>query len=190
VRDAAADLERIVPGAEGPLVASGATTSDSELVELFATIGRLTGVRLIVIDVPAARAERLSAAMTQASLDAADITFQPTAAAAERADALAAAGAFVQVGRHDGSGQDLIDALVLGLPVVHVASPVAVEIVAGAGIAVPEGDDFGEQLGEAIEHALSDTARRERLTVSAQDRSHAFSWSDSADKIWQLHADL
>jgi hypothetical protein len=26
--------------------------------------------------------------------------------------------------------------------------------------------------------------------VVGLDRSHAFSWTDSADKVWQLHADL
>jgi glycosyltransferase involved in cell wall biosynthesis len=190
VRDAAADPDRVIPGADGPLVASGSTASDAEIIELLTAVARLDGVRLIVIDVSGARAERLAAAVTQASLDAVDITYEQTATPVERAHALSSARAFAHVGRHDGTGQDLIDALVLGLPIVHVAAPALVEIVAGAGIAVAEGDDFTENLAEAIEHALSDTTLRQRLIVTAQDRSQAFSWSDSADKIWQLHADL
>ena len=38
--------------------------------------------------------------------------------------------------------------------------------------------------------ALSDTALYERLSVGGYDRSQAFSWRDSAEKVWQLHADL
>jgi len=32
--------------------------------------------------------------------------------------------------------------------------------------------------------------QREALGTAAQDRSNAFSWRDSAEKVWQLHADL
>jgi hypothetical protein len=30
----------------------------------------------------------------------------------------------------------------------------------------------------------------ERLGVLAADRGRAFSWRESADRVWQLHADL
>jgi hypothetical protein len=29
-----------------------------------------------------------------------------------------------------------------------------------------------------------------RLRLLGQDRTHAFSWRDSAEKVWQLHSDL
>jgi hypothetical protein len=37
---------------------------------------------------------------------------------------------------------------------------------------------------------LDDGALRERLSVLASDRARAFSWRDSAERVWQLHADL
>ncbi|MDQ1528839.1 MAG: hypothetical protein QOH77_629, partial [Actinomycetota bacterium] len=36
----------------------------------------------------------------------------------------------------------------------------------------------------------SDDELRERLKYLGIDRSHAFSWRASAEKVWQLHADL
>ena len=36
----------------------------------------------------------------------------------------------------------------------------------------------------------TDRALRERLGVFGSDRSRAFSWRDSAERVWQLHADL
>ena len=35
-----------------------------------------------------------------------------------------------------------------------------------------------------------DAELRSRLGVLASDRARAFSWRDSAERVWQLHADL
>ncbi len=43
-------------------------------------------------------------------------------------------------------------------------------------------------LPEAVEDAA--TTGRERLRVLAADRSRAFSWASSAERVWSLHADL
>jgi glycosyltransferase involved in cell wall biosynthesis len=64
-------------------------------------------------------------------------------------------------------------------------------VAVDAGIVVPrdEADEAGAYAA-AIREVLDDGALRERLSLSARDRARAFSWRDSAEKVWQLHADL
>ena len=51
--------------------------------------------------------------------------------------------------------------------------------------------DGSRRLGEAIAAVLDDLAARASGCASpARDRARAFSWRDSAEKVWQLHADL
>lgn len=52
------------------------------------------------------------------------------------------------------------------------------------------GDGFVEGLRDAIERVLTDDELADRMRVAGRDRARAFSWRDSAEKVWQLHADL
>ena len=92
----------------------------------------------------------------------------------------------------EGFGLPVVEAFSLGTPVIHSDAPAVVEISAGAGLAVEREDAEGypARLAEAIRNVVDDDALRDRLHVSGRDRSHAFSWRDSAEKVWQLHADL
>jgi len=67
-----------------------------------------------------------------------------------------------------------------------------VEAAGDAGLAVKSSDakDYPARLAEAISRVLGDSQLRGRMTVFGGDRSRAFSWRDSAERIWQLHADL
>jgi hypothetical protein len=47
-----------------------------------------------------------------------------------------------------------------------------------------------EALGAALAEALGSTAAADRLGVLAADRGRVFSWRGTADRVWQLHADL
>ncbi len=98
----------------------------------------------------------------------------------------------VQPSLEEGFGLAMIEAFAFGRPVVHSDSPALVEVAAEAGYVVPREDaaGFPARLGEAIAGLLEDEAQRSALGVAAMDRSHAFSWRDSAEKVWQLHADL
>jgi glycosyltransferase involved in cell wall biosynthesis len=98
----------------------------------------------------------------------------------------------VQPSLEEGFGLAMIEAFAFGRPVVHSDSPALVEVAAEAGYIVPREDaaGFAGRLGEAIAGLLSDESQRAALGVAATDRSHAFSWRDSAEKVWQLHADL
>lgn len=92
----------------------------------------------------------------------------------------------------EGFGLPLVEAFSLGTPVVHSDAPALVEVAADAGLIVPreDADGYPTRLAENIRDVLEDTALAERLSISGRDRAKAFSWRDSAEKIWQLHADL
>lgn len=111
---------------------------------------------------------------------------------ADLAVALDRAAVFVFPSIAEGFGLPVLEAFSLGIPVVHSDDPAVLEVSAGAGLAVPrdEPETYHERLAVAIRSVLDDLDRAERMGFEGQDRARAFSWSDSADRVWQLHADL
>lgn len=104
---------------------------------------------------------------------------------------LQGATAFLQPSRAEGFGLAMVEAMAFGLPVIHSDAPALLEVAADAGIVVPRGGpDEAEDYAAAVQEVLDDSGLRERLSLAARDRSRAFSWRDSAEKVWQLHADL
>jgi glycosyltransferase involved in cell wall biosynthesis len=101
----------------------------------------------------------------------------------DRASILVAAAAFVATSPLTAWPWRAIEAMTLGTPVVAVASGVHDDVIADGGVLVAEQD-----LSEAIVTAVGSEQRR--LKVLAQDRSRAFSWASSAEKLWALHAEL
>ena len=86
----------------------------------------------------------------------------------------------------------MIEAFHFGTPVVHSDAPALIEVAGDAGVVVAraDADGYPERLALAISHVVEDSALVERLGISGQDRAKAFSWRNSAEKVWQLHADL
>ncbi len=86
----------------------------------------------------------------------------------------------------------VLEAMSLGTPVIHSDAPALVELAAGAGLSVARHDFAGypRRLAEAIRHVADSGLAAEELVVRGRDRARAFSWRDSAEKTWQLHADL
>ncbi|WP_285113901.1 glycosyltransferase family 1 protein [Leifsonia sp. fls2-241-R2A-40a] len=115
---------------------------------------------------------------------------------ADLAVALDRATVFVFPSLAEGFGLPIVEAFKFGLPVIHSDDPALVEVAAGASLVVErprpgEADDaYAERLAAAIGRVLSDSELRARLGVLASDRARAFSWRDSAERVWQLHADL
>lgn len=103
---------------------------------------------------------------------------------------------FVYPSLAEGFGLPIVEAFKFGLPVIHSDDPALVEVAAGASLVVERPDSgeddagYSERLAGAIGRVLSDAELRERLAVLASDRARAFSWRDSAERVWQLHADL
>jgi len=111
---------------------------------------------------------------------------------ADLAVALDRAAVFAFPSLAEGFGLPVIEAFHFGTPVVHSDDPAVVEVAAGAGVTVERGDAEGypKRLAEAIRSVLDDPALEQRLRFTGLDRSKNFSWRDSAEKVWQLHADL
>lgn len=99
------------------------------------------------------------------------------------------AHAYLQPSAAEGFGLAVMEALGFGLPIIHTDVPALDELTAGAAISVPrDPEGLPARLAEAIDAV--DGAVAERLGTAAGDRARAFSWRDSAEKVWQLHADL
>jgi glycosyltransferase involved in cell wall biosynthesis len=111
---------------------------------------------------------------------------------AELAVALSRATVFVYPTSADGFGMPLLEAFHFGTPVVHSDAESLMEIADGAGLAVPASDEaaYPALLAEAIDRVLTDDELAARLSILGADRAAFFSWRASAEKVWQLHADL
>ncbi|MEV1129897.1 glycosyltransferase family 1 protein [Agromyces sp. NPDC049794] len=106
---------------------------------------------------------------------------------------IAGATAFIAPGHEEGDPATLIEAFALGTPVIHADIPEYVETSAGSALSIPlgvAGDGYVNRLAAAMSTVVTDDARAEHLSVAGQDRARAFSWRDSAERVWQLHADL
>lgn len=92
----------------------------------------------------------------------------------------------------EGFGLPLLEAMQLGVPTVHSSAPALVEVAAGAGLVVDldPRDEYPQRLAEALRRVVDDPALADELRVRGRDRAAAYSWNDSAEKTWQLHADL
>jgi glycosyltransferase involved in cell wall biosynthesis len=149
------------------------------------------GIPLFIAGAPVDFEAELRTIARDAGVKADRIRVLGQVSADDLAAILAGATIFVQPSLEEGFGLSMIEAFAFGRPVVHSDSPALVEVAAGAGVAVArDGEAYAARLGEAIAGLLADDARREALGVNAGDRSRAFSWRDSAEKVWQLHADL
>jgi glycosyltransferase involved in cell wall biosynthesis len=84
------------------------------------------------------------------------------------------ATAFVLPSLLEGFGLALLEAFHFGTPVIHSDTPARVEVAGAAGHAV----------------ALAAAELAATLATAGRDRAGLFSWEASAEKVWQLHADL
>ncbi|KQR64863.1 glycosyltransferase family 1 protein [Frigoribacterium sp. Leaf172] len=111
---------------------------------------------------------------------------------AQLAVLLQRASVFVFPSLAEGFGLPVVEALSLGTPTVISDTPALVEVAADAAVIVARDDPEGYpgRLAQAMFQVVNDVELSTRLGVVGLDRSHAFSWTDSADKVWQLHADL
>ena len=110
----------------------------------------------------------------------------------ELAVVISRAAVFVYPSREEGFAGPMIQAFYLGTPVVHSDAPALVEAAGDAGLVVEREDASGypERLAAAVTQVLSDTTLANRLRIFGTDRAQAFTWRDSAERIWLLHADL
>jgi len=111
---------------------------------------------------------------------------------ADLAVALDRAAVFVFPSLSEGFGLPVIEAFHFGTPVVHSDDPAVLEVSAGAGLAVARepAATYATRLADTVGSVLADAALAQRMGFAGRDRARSFSWTDSAEKVWQLHADL
>jgi glycosyltransferase involved in cell wall biosynthesis len=174
------------------LTVSGTLEPRKGVVDLLAALGRPDApeVPLVVIGPESWGEQHLATAAEEAGLDPERVRHLDDLEPADLAAVLAGATAFVAPSHDEGSGTSLIEAFSLGVPVIHSDIPAYAEVSAGAGLAVADDGDFVDALLAAVAGVVDGPALAERLTIAGHDRARAFSWQDSAERVWQLHADL
>ncbi len=148
-------------------------------------------VPLLIVG-PASDDADLAAAIAAAGLEPDRVRGLGTLSDADLAVAVDRAAVFAYPNLEEGFGMPVLEAFALGTPVVHSDAPALLELAVDAGVVVERGDDAGyaERLAAGINSVLTDPDLAERLAYSGSDRAKAFSWRSSAEKVWQLHADL
>jgi glycosyltransferase involved in cell wall biosynthesis len=158
---------------------------------LIDALSRVDDIALVVVGAAPADAEGIAELASQRGLNAGRITVLDPLDDDDLAAVLQGATAFLQASRAEGFGLALVEAMAFGLPAIHSDAPALVEVAADAGVVIPRDDaQESEAYAAAIREVLDDVELRGRLSLAARDRSRAFSWRDSAEKVWQLHADL
>lgn len=114
----------------------------------------------------------------------------PVGGGTDRAVVLDRALAYLHVGS-GGGGIPLLEAMSLGTPVIHDSDAVATELAGDAGFQIPVMTvESAPEIAEALTALSEDPARLERHRVAGTDRSASFTWRDSAERLWSLHAEL
>jgi glycosyltransferase involved in cell wall biosynthesis len=158
---------------------------------LIGALGRVPGVALVIVGAAPGDTEGIAELARDRGVEAERIVVLDTLEDDDLAAVLQGATAFLQASRAEGFGLALVEALAFGLPVIHSDAPALVEVATDAGIVIPRDDpDEADAYAGAIREVLDDSGLRARLSIAARDRARAFSWRDSAEKVWQLHADL
>ncbi len=176
------------------ILAVGTLQSHKGLIQLIRAMAlpALDGVTLIIAGPEGWKGVDIATAAKAAGLGPDRVLSLGFLADADLAVALDRADVFVFPSIAEGFGLPVIEAFSLGTPVVHSDDPAVVEVSAGAGLTVPREDAEGypQRLADAIRSILDHPATAERMGFEGQDRARAFSWRDSAQRVWQLHADL
>ncbi len=82
----------------------------------------------------------------------------------------------------------VIEGLAVGAPIITAKTPQNEELLADGAYFTAIDDADG--IAEALRRLIDDAGFAKRLRVLSADRSRAFSWRDTAERVWQLHAEL
>ncbi|MGI9821639.1 glycosyltransferase [Agromyces sp. Marseille-Q5079] len=175
------------------LVTGGTLEPRAGVVDLLEALGRpgVPAVPLVVLG-PATWGEvHLANVAAEAGVDPRLVRAIECDDPADLAVVLSGAIAAVAPGHDDGAATGLIEAFSLGVPVIHSTTPTHLEVAAESGLAVTIGSGgYADRLAAAVTSVVEQPALAERLSITSSDRARAFSWRDSAERVWQLHADL
>jgi glycosyltransferase involved in cell wall biosynthesis len=158
---------------------------------LIAALGRVPEIALVVVGAAPGDADGIAELARDRGVETDRIVVLDALDDDDLAAVLQGATAFLLASRAEGFGLALVEALAFGLPAIHSDVPALLEVSADAGVVIRRDEaDEADGYAAAIREVLDDSELRARLSLAARDRARAFSWRDSAEKVWQLHADL
>lgn len=176
------------------LVVEGTLEPRKGVVDLLHALGRpgVPEIPLVVLGPQTWGEQHVATVAEEAGVAPARVIAVEPGDAADLAIVLAGATAMVAPSHDEGDGTALIEAFSLGVPVIHSDAAAYAEVAADAGIEVPIGVGGGyvDRLAAAVTAVVEQPEVAERLSIAGTDRAQAFSWRDSAERVWQLHADL
>jgi glycosyltransferase involved in cell wall biosynthesis len=88
----------------------------------------------------------------------------------------------------EGFGLPVLEAMAVGVPVVHSDAPALLEVAGGAGIVAPRGDSAA--LTTALRSVLDDPAVAAEQIAAGRRRAREFTWHRAASAVWRLHREL
>ncbi len=151
---------------------------------LIAAMARLEG-HLVLVGQPGWGGVRVEEVAARAGLRAEHLHVLGRIGDVELAAVFAGAAVMAVPSLAEGFGLPLLEAMAVGVPVVHSDIAALVEVAGGAGIAVPARHPAA--LAEAIETVLTDQALAGRLRRAGIARSAGFSWARAAELTWRVH---
>lgn len=176
------------------LVVEGTLEPRKGVVDLLHALGRpgVPEIPLVVLGPQTWGEQHVATVAEEAGVAPSRVVAVEPGDAADLAIVLARATAMVAPSHDEGDGTPLIEAFSLGVPVIHSDAAAYAEVAADAGIEVPIGVGGGyvDRLAAAVTAVVEQPEVAERLSIAGTDRAQAFSWRDSAERVWQLHADL
>ncbi|MFC0544263.1 glycosyltransferase family 4 protein [Kutzneria chonburiensis] len=88
----------------------------------------------------------------------------------------------------EGFGMPLLEAMAVGVPVVHSDAPALVEVADGAGFVARRGDP--KSLVAALRTVVDDPAAARAAITRGLTRAADFSWRRAAETVWNVHLGL
>lgn len=96
------------------------------------------------------------------------------------------AGVYIQPSWTEGFGLPVLEAMAQGVAVITSNGGALEEVVGKAGVVVPLGEQFVNELATAIERACRDMKLREQLMKAGKVRAKQLTWVQTAQATWKV----
>ncbi|MET0235533.1 MAG: glycosyltransferase family 1 protein [Kibdelosporangium sp.] len=88
----------------------------------------------------------------------------------------------------EGFGLPLLEAMAVGVPIVHSDAPALVEVAGGTGVLARRNDPAA--LANALHSVVAFPEHTATLVEAARARAARFTWNRAAASLWKLHVEL